>query len=97
MDKALQIFKKHGAHYYEGDEQAIIDAMNEFADEWISVGDDTPKNGQEIMFFSQVVYFGKWYEWSISVNANSVGCQYEEILKTEITHWKPIPKGPKSK
>jgi hypothetical protein len=29
---ALQTFKKHGAHYYEGDEQEIIDAMEEYAE-----------------------------------------------------------------
>jgi hypothetical protein len=28
----IQTFKKHGAHYYEGDEQEIIDAREEYAE-----------------------------------------------------------------
>jgi hypothetical protein len=31
MKNAIEIFKKHGAYYYENDEQSIIDAMEEYA------------------------------------------------------------------
>ena len=31
MKTPIQIFKKHGAYYYENDEQEIIDAMSEYA------------------------------------------------------------------
>lgn len=33
MNTPMQIFKKHGAHFYENDEQAIIDAMDEYAEQ----------------------------------------------------------------
>lgn len=35
MKTAIAIFKKHGAHYYEGDEEAIIEAMREYASQAI--------------------------------------------------------------
>ena len=35
MKTPMEIFKKHGAHYYENDEQAIIDAMTEYAEQQV--------------------------------------------------------------
>jgi len=29
---AIQVFKKYGAHYYDDDEEAIIKAMDEYAE-----------------------------------------------------------------
>jgi len=34
MRTPIQIFKKHGIHYYENDENAIEIAMQEYADEF---------------------------------------------------------------
>ena len=35
MKTQMEIFKKHGAHYYEDDEQSIIDAMTEYAEQQV--------------------------------------------------------------
>ena len=35
MKTPMEIFKKHGAHYYENDEQSIIDAMNEYTEQQV--------------------------------------------------------------
>ncbi|HEY5588561.1 MAG TPA: hypothetical protein VIK86_06365 [Candidatus Paceibacterota bacterium] len=39
MKTPMEIFKKYGAYYYENDEQAIIDAMIEYAEQKVSILD----------------------------------------------------------
>lgn len=109
MDKALQIFKKHGAHYYQGDEQAIIDAMHEFANQWISVNDRLPENDFEVLIYCgtdilQAYLKNGFWKGSMNVTDNmNDGYVNDRVICKQgcnfdfVSHWMPLPQPPKSK
>lgn len=102
---ALEIFKKHGAHYYENDEQLIIDAMEEYASQstpakvdevkWISVEDRLPED----RILHCLVFNGKDAEYMQCVfiatwfkESNSFTNYSEKLVGlNRITHWQPLP------
>jgi hypothetical protein len=62
---------------------------------WISLNEQKPKHRQPILFWSDDVYIGVWYEHSNSVIGNVAGYQEDDVNKSCITHWMPLPEPPK--
>ena len=62
--------------------------------DWFLLTEKKPDNQQEIIFFSDYVYVGVWWDNSNTVNGNMPGCYDDEIAKKDITHWMSFPQKP---
>jgi hypothetical protein len=62
--------------------------------DWFLLTEKKPDNQQEIIFFSDYVYVGVWWDNSNTVNGNMPGCYDDEISKKDITHWMQFPQKP---
>jgi hypothetical protein len=70
---------------------------NVLAGDWVLLSEKRPCDQQEIIFFSEEVYVGVWWDIDDTVNGNMPGCFDDEIAKKDITHWMPFPKRPISR
>lgn len=82
---------------FENNDKTLNEAANEIlrlSDSWILLSEKKPDNKQEIIFFSDCVYVGVWWDSSNKVHGNEPGCYGCETEKKDITHWMPFPKKP---
>lgn len=89
------------ASNYALTDDAIVKAMHEFANQWISVEDELPKIGNypdfpyssEMILLSDgnTIYFGE-YESSEEFGNSFIDVDGNEFHN--ITHWKPLPTPP---
>lgn len=70
------------------------DAKPVLCADWFLLSEKKPDNQQEIIFVSDYVYVGIWWDNSNTVNGNMPGCYDDEIAKKDITHWMPFPQKP---
>jgi hypothetical protein len=73
-----------------------IDTLNRIIDPWIPVSEKLPDRGEDVLLYHQMhekILVGSYdaskeYEWSAYYKGHLVG-------QNGITHWMPLPKGPK--
>lgn len=101
---AIADFMEHYAKYYHEQQVKKCDLADVVGRseqlvcpncaDWFLLSEKKPDSQQEIIFFSDDVYVGVWWDNSDTVNGNMPGCYDDNIDKKDITHWMPFPQKP---
>ena len=89
--KSVQLTGKTYSEYIE----ALADKILESDPHWVSVEDRLPEKGGSYIVHSErgAVYVTHYYE-AVS-GSNGDNGKFSRNVESKITHWQPLPKGPK--